>query len=69
MVKNNRKMKHALKWEELFKLKKKQEYVAKHINKRCKFSDNGEELQQIKFVMDFGKLLIQIKVMLTKKWL
>ena len=33
MVKNDRKMKHALKWEKLFKFKNEQEYVAKHIKK------------------------------------
>ena len=48
MVKQNRNMKHALKWEEAFKLKKEQDYVAERVNKKLKSSEQQDELQEIK---------------------
>ena len=59
MVKNDRKMKHALKWEKLFKFRNEQDYVAKHIKKQ-KSSDNGKDLQEIKVGHELWETLCKI---------
>ena len=48
MVKQDRNMKHAVKWEESFKLKKEQEYVAERINKKRKSNEQQDDLHEIK---------------------